>query len=247
MTELFQEHVVLVTGAASAIGFTICRHLVDAGATVIAADSHSAGVKALSLSLGKRIHPLCLDTSDPDEVHSAIKQIVRAHGMLHMVVNHPGSCDQRLDTAQYPLDEWHRVLAVNLHGMFHVMKYAIAQMLHQGHGSIVNVAPEIPSNDWASSAAHVAARHALVGMTRSAAEAYVRQGLRINAVGPGFVDAPLPASLQPDDYAALVGLQPAGHLDSIDKVAALVCSLLLPQNTASNGAYHLVDGAYCTT
>jgi NAD(P)-dependent dehydrogenase (short-subunit alcohol dehydrogenase family) len=100
------------------------------------------------------------------------------------------------------------------------------------------------SNGWAGSAAYVAAKHALVGMTKSAALEYASQGIRINAVGPGFIETPLLSSIKPDEYAALVGLHPAGRLGKPEEVAALTCFLLSEQASFINGSYHLVDGGF---
>ena len=244
VTDSFQGRVALVTGAVSGIGAAICRQLAGLGATVVAADLDGDGAKALAISTDGSVHPMSLDVSDPYTVNAAIDRIVRDHGGLHMVVNNAGIGGRQLDTAEYPLDEWHRVMAVNLHGVFHVMKYAITRMLPQGEGVIVNMASVLASNGWAGSAAYVAAKHALVGMTKSAALEYASRGLRINAIGPGFIDTPLLEALDPEEYAALVGLHPAGRLGSAEEVAELTCFLLSPQASFINGSYHLVDGGY---
>ena len=244
VTDSFQGRVALVTGAASGIGAAICRRLAAMDATVIAADIDGDAAKALALSTEGRLHPIRLDVSDPYAVNAAIDRIVRDHGGLHMVVNNAGIAGRQLETAEYPLDEWHRVMAVNLHGVFHVMKYAITRMLPQGEGVIVNMASVLASNGWAGSAAYVAAKHALVGMTKSAALEYAGRGLRINAIGPGFIDTPMLEHLDPEEYASLVGLHPAGRLGSAEEVAELTCFLLSPQASFINGSYHLIDGGY---
>ena len=122
MTEDFQGRVAFVTGAASGIGAAVCRQLAGAGAIVVAADIDGGAAHGLAVGTEGTIHPLALDVSDPDAVNDALAGIVRDHGALHMVVNNAGIAGQQLATAEYPLDEWHRVLAVNLHGVFHVMK-----------------------------------------------------------------------------------------------------------------------------
>ena len=241
MIDSLRGQVALITGAASEIGTAICRELVAAGATVVAADDHYPEVQALALSLGKQVIPRHLDVTDPDAVRCCIDDMVFVHGGLHIVINNAGMPGRQLETADYPLEEWHRVMAVNLHGVFHVMKYAIKPMLAQGQGHLVNIAAELPTNGWAGSAAYVAARHALLGMTRSAAAEYADRGLRINAIGPSFIDAPLPAALQPGEYAEIVGLKPTGVSDTPEQIAALACSLLTPDAAQTNGSYQLYE------
>ena len=236
--------VALVTGASSGIGAAICRQLAEEGHQVIAADVNLPGAQAVALSLGGNVQPVMLDVTDPDAVAACIQQIIQHHGRLDMAVNNAGIGGASLETGEYPLDEWHRVLAVNLHGVFYCMKYQLNAMQAQGSGAIVNMASILGSNGWAGSAAYVAAKHALVGMTKSAALEYASQGIRINAVGPGFIETPMLSSIKPEEYAALVGLHPAGRLGKPEEVAALTCFLLSEQASFINGSYHLVDGGF---
>jgi NAD(P)-dependent dehydrogenase (short-subunit alcohol dehydrogenase family) len=244
MYDSFSARVALVTGAASGIGAAVCSQLAGAGATVIAADINAQAAQAVALSVGGKVQAVGLDVSDPDALRVCIDRIMREHGGLHLAVNNAGIAGNSLDTADYPLDEWHRVLAVNLHGVFYSMKYEIPALLASGGGAIVNMASVLGSNGWAGSAAYVAAKHALVGMTKSAAIEYAGRGLRINAVGPGFIETPMLPPMTDDDYARLVGLHPAGRLGSAAEVAELTCFLLSQRASFINGSYHLVDGGY---
>lgn len=244
MKNTFNSRVALVTGAGSGIGAAVCRQLADEGALVIAADLNAAAARGVALSVGSRVQAVGLDVSDPDALRVCIERIVHEHGALHLAVNNAGIAGHSLETADYPLDEWHRVLAVNLHGVFYSMKYEIPAVLASGGGAIVNMASVLGSNGWAGSAAYVAAKHALVGMTKSAALEYAGRGLRINAVGPGFIDTPMLPPMAESDYARLVGLHPAGRLGTAAEVAELTCFLLSDRASFINGSYHLVDGGY---
>ena len=147
-------------------------------------------------------------------------------------------------TADYPLEDWHRVIDVNLHSVMYSMKYEIPAMLASGGGAIVNMASILGSVGWSGSIPYVAAKHALLGMTKTAAIEYATQGVRINAVGPAFIDTPLLANLDREVYASLVGLHPIGRLGTADEVAALTCFLLSEDASFITGSYHLVDGGY---
>jgi len=244
MSNPVSPRIALVTGASSGIGAAICRQLAAEGCQVIAADVNLAGAQAVALSLGSGVQPMMLDVTDPDAVANCIDQIIQQYGRLDMAVNNAGVNGISLETGEYPLDEWHRVLSVNLHGVFYCMKYQLKAMQAQGSGVIVNMASILSCNGWAGSAAYVAAKHALVGMTKSAALEYASQGIRINAVGPGFIDTPMLSTMKPDEYASLVGLHPAGRLGNAEEVADLTCFLLSPRASFINGSYYLIDGGY---
>nr|WP_255326747.1 SDR family oxidoreductase [Pseudoxanthomonas sp. J35] len=133
---------------------------------------------------------------------------------------------------------------VNLHGVMYSMKYELPAMLASGGGSIVNMASILSSVGWSGSIAYVAAKHALLGMTRTTAMEYATQGIRVNAVGPAFIDTPLLSGLEPAVRESLVGLHPVGRLGTADEVAALTCFLLSKDASFITGSYHLVDGGY---
>lgn len=244
MTLDFSGKVALVTGAGSGIGEAVVRQLAEAGAHVVIADINEGSAKAVATAIGHNARAVQLDVSDPDAMRQRVDSIVAEFGGLHLAVNNAGVGGASLETADYPLDEWHRVLGVNLHGVFYSMKYEIPAMLASGGGAIVNMASILSSNGWAGSAAYVAAKHALIGMTKSAALEYSARGLRINAVGPGFIETPLLDGMDRQAHDGLVALHPTGRLGTPDEVAALTCFLLSGKASFITGSYHLVDGGF---
>ncbi|MCL7714871.1 SDR family NAD(P)-dependent oxidoreductase [Stenotrophomonas mori] len=240
----FSGKTALVTGAASGIGEAVARQLAASGARVVVADLNRKAAEALATTLGTNASARQLDVGDADAVKHLVDAVVAEHGGLHLAVNNAGIGGASLATADYPLEEWHRVLDVNLHGVFHSMKYEIPAILASGGGAIVNMASILGNNGWAGSTAYVAAKHAVIGMTKTAALEYSARGLRVNAVGPGFIDTPLLAGMDRGAYDGLVGLHPAGRLGTAEEVAALTCFLLSEQAAFITGSYHLVDGGF---
>lgn len=244
----FQDRVAIVTGAGSGIGAAIALELAERGATVIAADLDLAAAQDVASEIrgdGGKAHAIEVDVSDPAAVERMVAFAVETGGGLHLAVNNAGVGGPSETIADYPLDGWKQVIDVNLNGVFYGMKYQIAAMLASGGGAIVNMSSILGSVGWANAAPYVAAKHALVGLTRTAALEYAGQDVRVNAVGPAFIDTPLLAkNLDADTLGQLAALHPAGRLGTSEEVSALVCFLLSDRASFITGSYHLVDGGY---
>ena len=241
----FEGQVAIVTGGASGIGEAVCRRLAREGAKVVVADYDGAAAQALAATLGEAdAMAFPLDVADAAAVERLVQATRERFGGLHLAVNNAGIGGPSHPTADYPLADWHRVIDVNLHGVMYSMKYQLPAMLAGGGGAIVNMASILGSVGRSGSLPYVAAKHALLGMTRTTAIEYATQGIRVNAVGPAFIDTPLLSGLDPAVRADLVGLHPAGRLGSAEEVAALTCFLLSEEASFITGSYHLVDGGY---
>ena len=244
----FQDKVAIVTGAASGIGAAIALELAGRGATVIVADIDLAAAQGVADQIraaGGGAHALEADVADPEANERLAAFAVETGGRLDLAVNNAGISGPTESVADYPLDGWKRVIDINLNGVFYGMKYQIAAMLRSGGGSIVNMASILGSVGWAGSPAYVAAKHALVGLTKTAAIEYAQRGVRVNAVGPGFIDTPLLAdNLDAKTLAQLSSLHPVGRLGTSEEVSALTCFLLSDRASFTTGSYHLVDGGF---
>jgi NAD(P)-dependent dehydrogenase (short-subunit alcohol dehydrogenase family) len=244
----FTGKTAIVTGAASGIGAAISRDLARFGATVILADMDVAGMTTVAGKIeaagGKALHHKT-DISDAANVADLVAFAVAQTGGLHLMVNNAGIGGPTLPVGDYPLEGWQKVIDVNLNGVFYGMRYALPEMVKAGGGSIVNMASILGSVGFASSGAYVAAKHAVVGLTKTAAIEYAKDNVRVNAVGPGFINTPLlEKNLDADTLAGLAGLHPIGRLGTAEEVSALTCFLLSEQASFITGSYHLVDGGY---
>lgn len=243
----FDGKTAIVTGGASGIGAAVVDELAKGGATVVVADLKEEACKAKVAEVekaGGKALPFALDVAKPEEVEAMVRFAVEKTGKLELVVNNAGIGGPIAPVADLPLDGWNTLMGVNLFGVFYGMKYAIPELLKAGGGSIVNMASILGSVGFAGSSAYVAAKHAVVGLTKAAALEYSKAGVRVNSVGPGFIKTPLLDALDDATMDALVQMHPIGRLGEAEEVAALVCFLLSDEAAFITGSYHLVDGAY---
>ncbi|GAA1574299.1 SDR family NAD(P)-dependent oxidoreductase [Actinomadura kijaniata] len=247
MNEEFGGRVALVTGGASGIGLAVARRLAAGGAAVVVADRDQEGalraVNALETD-GAEAAAVALDVADAPSVANAVRFTVETFGGLHLAVNNAGISVPPTPVGELDPEVWRRVVDINLTGVFHTLRYEIPAMLENGGGAIVNMASILGTNGFPGASAYVAAKHGVVGLTKSAALEYAGRNIRVNAVGPGFVDTPL---LNGADAAArrmLVSLHPQGRLGRAEEVAEMTAFLLSDRASFVQGGYHLVDGGY---
>jgi NAD(P)-dependent dehydrogenase (short-subunit alcohol dehydrogenase family) len=246
----FENQVALVTGAASGIGLATARAFAEAGAAVALADLDEAAVLAVASELnegGHRAVGLRCDVTDEDQVAAMVDRVVTTFGRLDMAFNNAGVQAPPSDAADETAENFDRVNAVNLRGVWASMKHELRQMRNQGGGAIVNCSSLGGLVGLPERAAYHAAKHGVVGLTRSAGVEYAPKGVRINAVCPGTIDTPMVAGMlegQADAMAEIMKQQPIGRLGRADEIAAAVLWLCSPAASFVVGVALPVDGGF---
>jgi NAD(P)-dependent dehydrogenase (short-subunit alcohol dehydrogenase family) len=247
MTSEFAGRVVFITGGASGIGRATALQFADQQAHVVIADVQAATAEVTArdvVARGAQAMALACDVRDDHAVAAAVGAAVARFHRLDIAVNAAGIGGPEVRTAEYHVDDWERVIDVNLNGVWRCMRHEIPAMLATGAGAIVNVASVAGLVGFPRHPAYAASKHGVVGLTRTAALEYGKRGLRINALCPGFTLTPMvqqmiDAGLPPE---TLAGRVPMGRLGTADEMAASVLYLCSAASGYMNGHALAADG-----
>jgi|SRR5678815_3788911 NAD(P)-dependent dehydrogenase (short-subunit alcohol dehydrogenase family) len=247
MNRIFENKVALVTGAGSGIGQAAALLYAEQGASVIVSDiNEKGGMETVDTvrKTGGKASFVKADVSVAEECRKLTEETIRVYNRLDIAFNNAGIGGEMNPVADMSVDGWQKVINVNLNSVFYCMKYEIPLMLKSGHGAIVNMSSILGQVGFANSAAYVAAKHGVVGLTKNAAIEYARQGIRVNAIGPAFINTPLLSVLDDQIKTALTALHPIGRMGEAREVAELVIWLSSDNASFATGSYYAIDGGY---
>jgi NAD(P)-dependent dehydrogenase (short-subunit alcohol dehydrogenase family) len=250
MTRKLEGKVALVTGSGSGIGRATALAFAREGAKVIVSDINVSGgeetVAAIHKKGGEARFIRC-DVSKSAEVEALIRGTVDTFGRLDCAVNNAGIAGPMVPTADYPEEDWDRVIATNLKGVWLCMRQEIQHMLKQGGGTIANTASVAGLVGFPMAAAYVAAKHGIVGITKGAALEYAKANIRINAVCPGVVRTPMVTVTTDHNKqleAAMIAAEPVGRMAEAEEIAEALVWLCSGAASFVTGAALPVDGAF---
>ncbi|MAN27605.1 MULTISPECIES: SDR family NAD(P)-dependent oxidoreductase [Mesonia] len=243
-----EDKVALITGAGSGIGKSTALLFAEHGAKIIVTDINeehgTSVVKEIESNGGEAIF-IKADTSKPKDSEMTVQKSIEKFGKLDIAVNNAGIGGPAEPIGNYPIDDWDKVISINLSGVFYGMRYQLPEMEKAGKGSIINVASILGQVGFANSCAYVAAKHGVVGLTKNAGIEYGKTGVRVNAVGPAFIETPLVKdSLSEEAYNSLAEMHPMGRLGRPHEVAELFLWLASDKASFATGAYYPLDGGY---
>lgn len=243
----FTNKVAFITGAASGIGRAAALAFAAEGARVVILDRSADALKAVEASVkdaGGEVLAIACDVSSPDQVEGAVRQIVDRFGRLDIAFNNAGVENKAAPVHEIDLAEWDRILNINLRGTFLCMKHELAQMVKQGGGVVVNTSSGAGIRGVAGGAAYAASKHAIIGLTRSAALDYARQNIRVNAVLPGNIETPMMDRFTGGDIQKAIDLEPVGRLGKPEEIAEAVLWMASDLGGFVTGAATVIDGGW---
>src|SRR5438270_10592959 len=246
----FRGQVALVTGASSGMGLATTRAFAEAGAAVVLADINEEALRTATdelTSAGHQVIGVTCDVSDEAQVAAMVARAGASFGRLDMAFNNAGIMVPPTDAADEPAEQFDRVEAINLRGVWACMKHELRQMRTQGSGAIVNNSSLGGLVGLPGRAAYHASKHGVIGLTKSAALEYAPRGIRVNAICPGTIETPMVDEMIANGELSMdeaIANQPIARLGQASEMAAAVLWLCSPGESFVLGVALPVDGGY---
>ncbi|WP_125765709.1 SDR family NAD(P)-dependent oxidoreductase [Levilactobacillus mulengensis] len=231
-----ENKVAVVTGGSSGIGLATIQKFTAEGATAVSAD--------VTAPADAEIAFIKTDVTDEQSLQAMVNQVVSQYGHLDILVANAGVAEQKAGVADIDMANWNKVIAIDLTGVVLTNKVAVAQMVKQGSGSVVNMSSILGVVGAAKSQAYSAAKAGVANYTKSQAVTYAQQGIRFNSVAPGYVATPLLKTLPPEVTGPMVGKMPIGRLAEPAEIANVIAFIASDEASFVTGATINVDGGY---
>lgn len=242
----FKNRVAVITGAARGIGRAIARRLAAEGAVVVIADIDGPSAETAAKELeaaGWKASACCMDVSNAAQVTATIQSVVQLLGGIDILVNNAGIVGEEFPVFKMSDGEWHRMLDVNLHGVFYCTRAVLPTMLSKKWGRIVNVASIAGKEGVPNIANYVAAKAGVIGFTKSVAKEVARDGITVNCVTPGLTDeTEMARGFTPEQRARKVANVPLARMAKPEEVAAVAIFLASEEASFVTGAVYDVTG-----
>ena len=244
----FAGKVAFVTGAANGIGRAAALAFAREGASVVVADVSEQGNQETARMIeeaGGRALAIKCDVTRAQDVKAALDKTIETFGRLDAAFNNAGVEQAKAALADITEEEWDRIVAINLRGVFLCMKYEIPLMLKHGGGAIVNTSSGAGVKGFADGAAYVATKHGVVGLSKAAALDYAQSNIRVNTVCPGIIDTPMMGRVSggtPEGREGVIAQEPVGRMGKPEEIAATVVWLCSEAASFVLGHAMVVDG-----
>lgn len=243
----FTGKVAFITGAAGGIGRAAAVAFAAEGARVAILDRTEdalRGTEAAVRELGAEVLAIACDVSRPEQVEAAVDRVVERFGRLDVAFNNAGVENRAAPLHEIELEEWDRILDINLRGTFVCMKHELAQMVRQGGGVVVNTASGAGIRGVAGGASYATSKFAIIGMTKSAALDYATRNIRVNAVLPGNIETAMMDRFTGGDIQKAIDLEPVGRLGRPEEIAEAVLWMASDLGGFVTDSSIVVDGGW---
>ena len=244
-----ENKIAIITGAASGIGKETALLFAKEGAKVTVSDINEEAGKKVVEEIAKHGGEAIFvkaNTAKASDSENLVRETIKAFGGLHISVNNAGVGSDFSKVAEVKLEDWQRVIDINLSGVFYDMKYQIPEMIKSKGGSVINIASILGQAAFQGSSAYVASKHGVVGLSKTGALDYATENVRVNAIGPGFIYTGLvnEETMGKEGIEALETKHPMNRLGEPKEIAAMVLFLASDEASFATGSYYPVDGGY---
>lgn len=238
--------VAIVTGGAQGIGLAVARRLTGAGARCLLWDKDGTLAQEAAATLGGGAEGIALDVTDADAVMAAAQDASARLGRLDILVNSAGIAGANARVIDYPPDEWHRVIAINLTGTFHTCRAVLPQMERQGYGRVVNIASIAGKEGNPNAGAYSASKAAVIALTKSLGKEHAGSDIAVNCVTPAAARTRIFDQMTPEHIGFMLSKIPRGRFVDVDEVAAMILWMASPENSFTTGAVFDLSGGRAT-
>ncbi|HEY0421212.1 MAG TPA: SDR family NAD(P)-dependent oxidoreductase, partial [Acetobacteraceae bacterium] len=236
MAQRFADRVAVVTGGASGIGYAVAARLAAEGARLAVWDRDEAALSALPSRLGVPVHAEMFDLTDAEAVQRAADATQAALGGLDVLVASAGITGPNAPSWEYRIEDWKRVIDINVNGVFYCNRAVVPHMLKSGRGRIVNIASIAGKEGNPNAAAYSASKAAVIGLTKSLGKELAQTDIRVNCVTPAAVRTPIFEQMTQAQIDYMLSKIPVGRFGTVEEVAALICWLCSDEASFSTAA-----------
>ncbi|CAH1650790.1 MULTISPECIES: SDR family NAD(P)-dependent oxidoreductase [unclassified Chelatococcus] len=242
----FAGRVAVITGGAAGIGLSVASRIVAEGGKVALWDRDPAAIAAATAKLGDSGLGIALDVSDWEAVEAAAKKTADTFGGIDILVASAGITGPNTTTWTYPVEDWRRVIDINLNGVFYCDKAVVPFMLEKSYGRIVNIASIAGKEGNPNAPAYSASKAAVIGLTKSLGKELAKSGVTVNCVTPAAVRTAIFDQMSQSHIDFMLSKIPMGRFGQIEEVAALICWLASDECSFTTGGVFDVSGGRAT-
>jgi NAD(P)-dependent dehydrogenase (short-subunit alcohol dehydrogenase family) len=242
----FEGRVAIITGGASGIGYAAAERLLREGAKLAIWDRNAEALATLGAKLGGPVHTEALDLVDAAAVQRAADNTARALGKIDILVASAGIAGPNYTAWEYPLEEWRRVIDVNINGLYYSNRYVVPYMLANGYGRIVNIASIAGKEGNPNASPYSASKAAVIGFTKSLGKELAKTEIRVNCITPAAVRTPIFDQITQQHIDYMLSRIPIGRLGRVEEIAAMICWLASEEVSFTTGAVFDCSGGRAT-